>query len=137
MQSTHEECLQELARQFAEVARAYFGSGEELREFYEYFISSVGGSEFRRLLDLEAWEVEIVPALKGSPLYMKKVNASKEAITAGQKFYMDVRRGDNKKCTTLERFEIESMDGDYAYASGRGWVIASTEVNKWYSEIKG
>jgi len=130
------ECLKELVEQFVEIARKYFGSDEELVEFYDYFISSVSSSEFGRLLELEARKVGIVPSLKGSPLYIKKINAIKEAIARGQKFYVDIQSKVNKGRIILERFEIEGINEDYAYASGRrSWVIAPTEVNKWYSEI--
>ena len=119
MLSKYEECLKELVGQFVEIARKYFGSGEKLVEFYDYFISLVSSSEFRRLLELEAQKIGIVPSLKDSLLYMKKINIIKEAVTRGQKFYVAIQSKDNKGCIILERFEIESMNEDYAYASGR------------------
>jgi hypothetical protein len=38
------------------IATKYFGSGEELTEFYDYMASPEGGAEFRKQLRREAWK---------------------------------------------------------------------------------
>lgn len=67
----YEECLEEIAKWFVEhrrkirakdmrpIAEKYFGSGEELTEFYNYLSSPEGGAEVGRILRMEAWKAGI------------------------------------------------------------------------------
>lgn len=64
-----EKCIEELAEWFAKyrrpmpvkdmrpLAEEYFGTGEELTEFYEYLASPEGGELFKKQLRLQSWEL--------------------------------------------------------------------------------
>lgn len=64
-------CMKELAQWFVEhkrkmcvedmrpIAEKYFGSGEELTEFYNYLSSDEGNAEFGKIMRLAAWKAGI------------------------------------------------------------------------------
>lgn len=58
-----------------------------------------------------------------------KIVAIQKAIKSGQKFYLH---------TYVGEAEVVGIDaeGTFAMAKGRTWAISSTDINRWYKEIK-